>query len=48
MLNVIDGLSDLFVLRGVPAHVRPDNVLYSDHWGAARQQISYRKFALAS
>ena len=26
--DVIDILSDLFILRGVPGHVRSDNVLY--------------------
>ncbi|MNJ79493.1 hypothetical protein D3C77_775360 [compost metagenome] len=28
--DVIDVLSDLFILRGVPTHIRSDNVLYSE------------------
>jgi len=36
--DVIDLLSDLFILRGVPAHIRSDNVLCREgfgRWGRA-------------
>ena len=45
--DVIDVLSDLFILRGVPAHVRSDNVLRSDEGRLARQQVSVREHAPA-
>ena len=38
--NVIDVLSDLFILRGVPGHIRSDNVLRQEHWHLSGQQIS--------
>ena len=28
--EVIDALTDLFILRGVPAYIRSDNVLYAE------------------
>ena len=28
--EVIDALSDLLILRGVPAYIRSDNVLYAE------------------
>jgi hypothetical protein len=45
--DVIDVLSDLFILRGVPEHVRSDNVLRSDEGRLARQQVSVREHAPA-
>jgi transposase InsO family protein len=38
--DVIDVLSDLFILRGVPAHIRSDNVLDREGAGRFRQQVS--------
>jgi hypothetical protein len=40
---VIDALTDLFLLRGIPAYVRPDNVLY----GEARRGMG-RQSSIAS
>ena len=37
--------SDLFVLRGVPGHIRSDNVLCREAARAVGQQISARRFA---
>jgi hypothetical protein len=37
---VIDVLSDLFILRGVPGHIRSDNVLRREAGYIGRQQIS--------
>jgi hypothetical protein len=37
---VIDVLSDLFILRGVPGHIRSDNVLRWETWRGGGQQIS--------
>ena len=31
-VDVIDVLSDLFILRGVPEYIRSDNVLHREHW----------------
>lgn len=45
--DVIDILSDLFSLRGVPSHIRSDNVLRSDEGRLARQQVSVREHAPA-
>ncbi|SDA35295.1 HTH-like domain-containing protein [Methylobacterium sp. UNC378MF] len=45
--DVIDVLSDLFMLRGVPEHVRSDNVLRSEEGRLARQQVSVREHAPA-
>ena len=39
--DVIDVLSDLFILRGVPGHIRSDNVLRWEHWPSEGQQISF-------
>ena len=44
-VDVIDVLSDLFILRGVPAHIRSDNVLCGEAAAALGQQISARRFA---
>ena len=38
--DVVDALSDLFLLRGVPGHVRTDNVLYREAAGRFGQQAS--------
>ena len=38
--DVIDVLSDLFILRGVPGHVRSDNVLDREGAGRFGQQVS--------
>jgi hypothetical protein len=38
--DVIDVLSDLFMLRGVPGHIRSDNVLYCERKPAIGQSIS--------
>jgi hypothetical protein len=40
-------LSDLFIMRGVPAHIRSDNVLCSEGIWATGQKISVRDFGLA-
>ena len=39
-VDVIDVFSELFVLRGVPGHIRSDNVLRQEHLHSERQQIS--------
>ncbi|EIM28572.1 integrase family protein [Microvirga lotononidis] len=44
-VDVIDVLSDLFILRGVPGHIRSDNVLCGGAAGTLGQQISARRFA---
>lgn len=41
--SVIDVLSDLFVLRGVPGHVRSDNVLCREAALGLGQQVSSRR-----
>ena len=41
-IDVIDCLSDLFILRGAPEHIRSDNVLRQEVWHPERQQISLR------
>ena len=38
--EVIDVLADLFIARGVPAHIRSDNVLCREAAGGARSQVS--------
>ena len=38
--DVIDVLSDLFILRGVPGHIRSDNVLSHERKSAIGQSIS--------
>ena len=40
-IDVIDVLSDLFILRGVPEHIRSDNVLSGDARALFRQQVSF-------
>jgi hypothetical protein len=42
-IDVIDVLSDLFILRGVPGFIRSDNVLTWQSMGKTRQQISLRR-----
>ena len=44
-VDVIDVLSDLFILRGVPGHIRSDNGLCGEAAAALGQQISARRFA---
>ena len=39
-IDVIDVLSDLFILRGVPGFIRSDNVLRWEFWHEGEQQIS--------
>jgi len=46
--DVIDVLSDLFILRGVPEHVRSDNVLSAEENGDTSQSLSVRQHALAA
>ena len=38
--DVIDVLSDLFILRGVPAHIRSDNVLCREAAQHVRPRVS--------
>ena len=40
-IDVIDVLSDLFILRGVPGHIRSDNVLSGDARALFGQQVSF-------
>ena len=47
-VDVIDTLSDLFILRGVPGHIRSDNVLRAEGNGACSQSLSVRQHALAA
>ena len=42
-IDVIDVLSDVFILRGVPEHVRSDNVLCRDAVLGFGQQVSSRR-----
>ena len=42
-IDVIDVLSDLFILRGVPGHVRSDNVLCREAALGFGQQVSSRR-----
>jgi putative transposase len=44
-VDVIDVLSDLFILRGIPGHIRSDNVLCGEAAAAVGQQISARRLA---
>ena len=46
--DVIDALSDLFILRGVPGHVRSDNGLSAEENGDTSQSLSVRQHALAA
>jgi hypothetical protein len=45
--DVIDVLSDLFILRGVPGHVRSDNVLGQQEKRCFGKQVSMQEFAPA-
>jgi hypothetical protein len=45
--DVIDVLSDLFILRGVPEHIRSDNVLGQEEKRCIGKQVSMREFAPA-
>jgi len=47
-VDVIDTLSDLFILRGVPGYIRSDNVLSAEGKGACSQGLSVRQHALAA
>ena len=38
--DVVDVLTDLFILRGPPEYIRSDNVLRQEHWHVEGQQIS--------
>ena len=40
-IDVIGVLCDLFIVRGVPGHVRSDNVLSREARALLRQQVSY-------
>ncbi len=42
-IDVIDVLSDLFILRGVPEHVRSDNVLCREAALGFGQEVSSRR-----
>ena len=46
-VDVIDLLSDLFILRGVPEHVRSDNVLRAEWGKMIGQYVSCREDGLA-
>ena len=46
-IDVIDVLSDLFITRGVPEHVRSDNVLHKEAAAIWRQKISFPQHAAA-
>jgi hypothetical protein len=46
--DVIDVLSDLFILHGVSGYVRSDNVLRSEGGWRTGQQVSVREDALAA
>jgi transposase InsO family protein len=46
--DVIDLLSDLFILRGVPGHVRSDNVLQAEWRAPIGQYVSFREDGLAT
>src|SRR4051794_16065469 len=47
-IDVIDVLSDLFILRGVPGHIRSDNALREEGERRTSQQVSIRECALAA
>jgi len=47
-IDVIDVLSDLFILRGVPGHIRSDNALRGEGKRRTSQQVSVRECALAA
>ena len=39
-IDVIDVLSGLFILRGVPGHIRSDNVLRREWWASGEPEVS--------
>ena len=43
--GVIETLADAMLAKGIPEHVRCDNVLCGEAAGALGQQISARRFA---
>jgi putative transposase len=47
-IDVIDVLSDLFILRGVPTYIRSDNALRGEGKRRTSQQVSVRECALAA
>jgi hypothetical protein len=47
-VDVIDVLADLFILRGVPGHIRSDNGLRREGGRGTGQQVSVRECALAA
>jgi putative transposase len=47
-IDVIDVLSDLFILRGVPTYIRADNALRGEGKRRTSQQVSVRECALAA
>jgi transposase InsO family protein len=47
-IDVIDVLSDLFILRGVPRTIHVDNALRREAWRRTAQQVSVRECALAA
>jgi transposase InsO family protein len=46
--DVIDVLTDLFLLHGIPGYIRSDNVLRSEEWRLAGRQVSDREHELAA
>ena len=47
-IDVVDVLSDLFILGGVPGHIRSDNVLRSERGRRVGQQVSVHEHAHAA
>ncbi len=47
-IDVIDVLSDFFILRGVPGHIRSDNALRREGERRTGQQVPVRECALAA
>ena len=47
-IDVIDVLSDLFILRGVPGHIRSDNALRGEGERRTSQQVPVHESALAA
>ena len=46
-IDVIEVLANLFITRGVPEHVRSDNVLHREAAATRRQKISFPQHAAA-
>ncbi|MBB5054979.1 hypothetical protein HNQ36_004990 [Afipia massiliensis] len=46
--DVIEALCELFVSRGIPAHIRSDNVLRAEGNREDSQSLSVRQHALAA